>query len=206
MTTRYCFALCCYLYINLVFVLLQSLSNNALAAEETSQEELKQAVTGALLRGSSQSSTTQKCGTEFAVCSQNSDCCQNICYSGICIAPYIPTGSAIRCINHSYCTDGFYCSTDGVCEPKKPLMGLCNSNVECQADLECNSNNYCDEKWGINRLCGQASECPLGMYCDGRCTPLLSRGSSCYHDGQCIAGLYCISRICEYSWNYHYPL
>ena len=166
-------------------------------------------------------------------CNGNSDCnvgfncCNGFCIAGTC-EPGVrcSSGNVIcssscesstwgricGCSKHAQCGNGYYCSGDDICTPKRTVGSACKYNSECQSDAcisgtcqqKLDDGEYCDyHAWCKSGTCYDTYKERLAEISDAYynsnetyCIPKLKSGEECLYDKNCVSD-HCYQNKCK---------
>jgi hypothetical protein len=85
---------------------------------------------------------------------------------------------------------------DGKCRRPSTQSQRCSDDKKCKTDEQCvtpagSSASICVKKYKKGEKCTDSDSCQTGLYCDGKCKKLKSKGSKCA-EGQCKKGYECL--------------
>jgi hypothetical protein len=85
---------------------------------------------------------------------------------------------------------------DGRCRRPSTQSQKCSDDKKCKTDEQCvtpagSSESICVKKYKKGEQCIDSDSCQRGLYCDGKCKKLKSKGSKC-EEGQCKKGYECL--------------
>ncbi|MBI5535511.1 MAG: hypothetical protein HY898_22465 [Deltaproteobacteria bacterium] len=98
------------------------------------------------------------------VCSDNSNCCSQICNGGVCVSCR-PVYSA--CGSPSECCSGLTCSGGSCVQACGSTGANCLSTSTCCSPLQCMSNGTCNTCKAKGYSCYNAQDCCNGQPCTG---------------------------------------
>ncbi|DBA82155.1 TPA: hypothetical protein ACH3X1_007142 [Trebouxia sp. C0004] len=131
-------------------------------------------------------------------CQATADCAiQAVCSSGQCTG--VSAGAA--CVSTDQCGNGFVCNSSSICSLPAPMYGPCGISGDCESGLTCYSNHACYIPSPDGSFCSVSGECQTTSFCnitayewESECTPLLSAGSKCNDNDECVSDLVCDSQ------------
>jgi hypothetical protein len=99
------------------------------------------------------------------------------------------------CTVKSHCRNGFYCSTDGMCQQDGVVDDACDAQRPCQEALTC-SNGQCASPALLGDPCQEgANPCQDSTCVNGICVTG-ELGGECGVDANCLDDNFCVNEIC----------